>query len=100
GGAGGRGGGLVGRGGGRRKGGGGRGAVEHGGDAGRRPAGDPAALRRSRNDDRRRHGRCARWLYQIRNRQVVEGHQGRRHPCSGLVNGTTQTRVCFWRQSG
>jgi tripartite-type tricarboxylate transporter receptor subunit TctC len=75
-------------------------AVEHGGDAARRPAGDPAALRRSRNDDRRRHARCARWLYQIRNRQVVEGHQGRRHPCSGLVNGTTQTRVCFWRQSG
>src|SRR5215467_4596471 len=68
-------------------------AVERGGDAACWPAGDPAALRRSRNDDRRRHARCARRLCQIRNRQVVEGHQGRRHPCSGVVNGTTDTRL-------
>jgi len=68
-------------------------AVERGGDAACRPAGDPAALRRSRNDNRHRHARCARWLHQNRNRQVVEGHQGRRHPCSGVVNGTTQTHL-------
>src|SRR5262249_5691409 len=37
-------------------------AVERGGDAACWPAGDPAALCRSRNDDRRRHARCARRL--------------------------------------
>src|SRR5262245_66336020 len=36
---------------------------------------------------------CARWLYQNRNRQVVERHQGRRHPCSGVANGTTHTHL-------
>jgi tripartite-type tricarboxylate transporter receptor subunit TctC len=52
----------------------GRAAVEHGGDAPCRPAGYPATLRRSRDDDRRRHARRARWLRQIRNRQMVPGH--------------------------
>jgi tripartite-type tricarboxylate transporter receptor subunit TctC len=63
-----------------------RAAVELGGDAACGPGRGPAALRRSRNDRRRRHARCPRWLYQDRNRQVVEGHQGRRHPCSGVAN--------------
>ena len=51
------------------------------------------ALCGSRNDRRRRHARCARWLYQDRNRQMVEGHQRRRHPRSGVANGTTHTHL-------
>src|SRR5262249_18788883 len=57
---------------------------QHRGAAPPRPGGQPEALCRSRNDERGVDPGGARRHHQVRDRQVVEGDQGCRHPSAGL----------------